>query len=195
MNLFQVATNVHNCTKCELCKTRNNVVFGVGNPDADLMFIGEGPGANEDKTGEPFVGRAGKMLDRMITSMGLAREYVYITNIVKCRPPNNRNPLAVEVQACMPYLVEQIRLIQPRLICTLGAQATKAVFQTDESIGEVRGKFRSTIFGDIIPSIPVMPTYHPAYLMRAPQQKIKARQDLQDIVRKLKLLNKEHENA
>jgi len=171
---------VKGCTKCRLRQGRTQTVFGRGNPRADLMFIGEGPGADEDRLGEPFVGRAGKLLDKMVFAMGLERDEVYVTNIVKCRPPNNREPHADEVEACMPYLERQIELVQPAIICCLGLPASNAMLQCKRSMGELRGRW------SFYRGIPLMPTYHPAYLLRSPSQKGKAWEDLRKIMIALK---------
>lgn len=159
--LTEVRADLGDCTRCPLHERRTNIVFGVGNPRARLMFIGEGPGADEDAQGEPFVGRAGKKLDQMIGSIGLRREEVYIANIVKCRPPNNRDPKPDEVATCSPFLFRQIESIRPRVIVTLGAPAARALLTTRTGITRIRGQWHS------YRGIPVMPTYHPAYLLRA----------------------------
>ncbi|MBI1338167.1 MAG: uracil-DNA glycosylase [Phycisphaera sp.] len=153
------------CTKCELCRARTNTVFGEGDVDARLMFIGEGPGQNEDEQGRPFVGRAGELLDKQITAMGLERGQVFIANVVKCRPPNNRTPTPVEVDACFDYLRRQIRAIGPEVIVTLGGPATKKIAQTDRGITSIRGTWHRYEDQGLV--IPVMPTFHPAYLLRA----------------------------
>jgi len=152
---------VKGCTKCPLCENRTHTVFGEGNPEADLMFVGEGPGENEDLTGRPFVGKAGQKLDEMITAMGLSRERVYIANIVKCRPPGNRAPAAAETAACTPYLHRQIELIRPKVIVTLGLPATQHLLKSKLSMSKLRGQWHS------FRGIDVMPTYHPAYLLRS----------------------------
>jgi len=175
-------TQVKGCRKCGLCETRTQTVFGQGNPAARLVFVGEAPGFEEDKQGLAFVGPAGQLLTRMIIAMGLSREEVYICNVVKCRPPENRTPLADEMLACNPYLQEQLSIIQPEVIVALGAPAAKTLLNTAESIGRLRGRFHeyhtSGVTGEV-PSIPVMPTYHPAYLLRSPNEKGKAWADLQ----------------
>ena len=153
------------CPRCKLWKHRTNIVFGQGNPDADLMFVGEAPGADEDEQGLAFVGRAGQLLTKIIEAMGLKREDVYICNILKCRPPNNRNPEPDEVSACRPFLGEQIRMISPKAIVTLGTFAAQALLETDEPIGRMRGRWR-TAHG-----ARVMPTFHPAFLLRSPERK------------------------
>ncbi len=155
------------CRKCELCKTRTNTVFGEVNPDADLVFVGEGPGADEDASGHPFVGRAGDLLTKMIAAMGLSRSDVFICNMVKWRPPRNRTPLPEEVAACWDYLVRQLQIIRPKVIVTLGNPATKGLLSTNVGITKLRGQWAS--LPDIAPGlagIPVMPTFHPAYVLR-----------------------------
>jgi DNA polymerase len=151
---------VKGCPKCILCKTRTNTVFGEGDADARLMFIGEGPGENEDLQGRPFVGRAGELLGKQIAAMGLSRERVFIANIVKCRPPNNRVPAADEVAACTPYLERQIEIIRPQVIVTLGLPSTQYMLQTKSSMSKLRGQWAHWR------GIKLMPTYHPAYLLR-----------------------------
>jgi DNA polymerase len=165
---------VLSCTRCELHKQRTQAVFGVGNREAQWLVIGEAPGAEEDRQGEPFVGRAGKLLNNMLLAIGLQREEVYIANIVKCRPPNNREPAPQEAQSCAPYLARQVALIQPKLILALGRVAAQNLLKTDRPVGTMRGKrfyYEQT-------DIPVIVTYHPAYLLRSPQEKRKAWQDL-----------------
>ena len=154
-------TQVKGCTRCVLCETRTNTVFGEGDADAKLMFIGEGPGENEDLEGRPFVGKAGQLLDKMILAMGLKREQVYICNIVKCRPPNNRQPAPEETSACTPYLIEQIRTIRPQVIVTLGLPSTQYILRTKLSMSKLRGQFQEWR------GLKVMPTYHPAYVLRS----------------------------
>jgi len=165
---------VQACTQCALHETRTNVVFGVGNKQADIMFIGEAPGADEDQQGEPFVGKAGQLLNAMLQSVGLKREQVYIANILKCRPPNNRDPKPEEAASCTPYLIQQIQLLQPKLIVALGRIAAQRLLQTDASLSKLRGQLHK------LPqtSTPMLVTYHPAYLLRSPQEKRKAWQDL-----------------
>jgi DNA polymerase len=158
------AMNVHEvsvCRSCRLCEGRTKTVFGEGDPDAKIMFIGEAPGETEDHTGRPFVGRAGDLLNRMIAGMGLKREEVFIANIIKCRPPANRVPAPDEVAACTPYLVRQIDLIRPRVIVTLGLPAAKYMLDTNTSMGKLRGVWHEWR------GVRLMPTYHPAYLLRA----------------------------
>ncbi|GAA5185042.1 hypothetical protein GCM10025771_40540 [Niveibacterium umoris] len=161
------------CRACRLCEQRTQAVPGVGDRSADWLFVGEGPGAEEDLRGEPFVGQAGKLLDAMLAALGVARgDGVYIANAVKCRPPNNRTPEADEIEACFPFLQRQIALIQPRVIVALGRPAAQALLKQEIRIGAARGKPFS--FGDI----PVVVTYHPAYLLRNPADKAKAWEDL-----------------
>lgn len=164
---------IRNCTACRLCEQRKQAVPGVGDRQADWLFVGEGPGAEEDVQGEPFVGQAGRLLDNMLTALGLARgKGVYIANAVKCRPPHNRTPEADEIAACHPFLARQIELIAPRLIVALGRPAAQALLDTEVKIGAARGRvFRYA-------NTPVIVTYHPAYLLRNPQDKAKAWEDL-----------------
>lgn len=169
------------CTRCKLSKGRTKIVFGAGSANAQLMFVGEGPGRDEDLSGEPFVGRAGKLLTEMIKAMGLQREDVYIANIVKCRPPENRQPEHDEVAACSPFLMRQIDVIQPKVICTLGNTPTQTLMQTTRGISSFRGEwfeFRNA---------KLMPTYHPAYLLRNPAAKADVWKDLQKVMEVLGL--------
>lgn len=155
------------CRLCLLCQTRKQTVFGEGNPEARIMFVGEGPGADEDEQGRPFVGRAGELLTRMITGMGLSREQVYIANIVKCRPPGNRTPTPPEAATCWPHLAEQIRIIRPQVLVTLGNAATQNLLLPGRGITAIRGKW--FLFRGLepeVPALPVMPTFHPAYVLR-----------------------------
>ena len=176
-------TQVRGCIKCRLCETRTQTVFGEGDVDAKLMFIGEGPGENEDLTGRPFVGRAGQLLDKMIAAMGLTREDAYIANIVKCRPPNNRAPMPDETAACTPYLMEQIETVRPKVIVTLGLPATRFILQLDLSMGKMRGQFHDWR------GLKVMPTYHPSYVLRSytPQTRAAVWSDLQQVMQLLQL--------
>lgn len=162
------------CTACELHRSRTQTVFGVGSERADWLVIGEAPGAEEDRRGEPFVGRAGKLLDAMLAAAGLAREDVFIANILKCRPPNNRDPQPAEVVACEGYLARQIELLAPRLIVALGRVAAQNLLKSDTPIGKMRGRLH--YYGK--DEIPVVVTYHPAYLLRSPLEKRKSWQDL-----------------
>ena len=161
-----IAHDLGDCRRCRLATGRSRIVFGVGNPEADLVIIGEAPGFHEDRQGEPFVGRAGEMLDKMLVHvLGLQRQDVYISNIVKCRPPNNRKPLPDEVDACLPFLERQIRAVDPKVMLVLGSVALRALFSTDGGITRARGNWRDWN------GIPVMPTFHPAYLLRNPDGK------------------------
>lgn len=184
------AEHVVNCTKCGLCKGRTQTVFGVGNPAARLVFVGEAPGFEEDRQGIPFIGRAGDLLTKMIIAMGLKRDDVYICNVLKCRPPDNRDPSPDEITACSPYLFQQLATINPQVIVALGAPASRTLLNTDESIGRLRGRFHdfrpTGAASDAIP-IPLMPTYHPAYLLRSPNQKPKTWSDLQMVMAHLDL--------
>ena len=174
MNWPELEQAVLACTRCALHKTRTQAVFGVGNRQAQWMVIGEAPGADEDRQGEPFVGRAGQLLNSMLKAIGLAREQVYIANILKSRPPNNRDPLPEEVAACEPYLKRQIELINPKVILAVGRIAAQNLLKTETKIGALRGQ-RHVYPGS---NIPVVVTYHPAYLLRSPQEKRKAWEDL-----------------
>ncbi len=153
------------CMRCKLGSTRTNIVFGQGNAKAELMFVGEAPGRDEDEQGLAFVGRAGQLLTKIIEAIGRTREDVYIANVLKCRPPNNRNPERDEVQTCKPFLNEQIRLIGPRVIVTLGTFAAQTLLETDEPISRMRGQWRTAR------GVRVMPTFHPAFLLRSPDRK------------------------
>jgi uracil-DNA glycosylase len=177
--LTGILSDIGECTRCRLHKGRTKLVFGVGNVNADIMFVGEGPGADEDKQGEPFVGRAGQLLNNMITAMGIRREDVYIANVVKCRPPDNRTPEKDECDTCSPFLLRQIEIIQPKMIVALGAVAAKNLLGLNDSMGNLRGKiydFHGT---------KLVATYHPAYLLRDPRQKAEAWKDLQIVMREL----------
>lgn len=169
---------VRGCTRCGLCQTRKQTVFGEGDPDAAIFFIGEGPGENEDLQGRPFVGRAGELLNKMIAGMGLKREDVFIANIVKCRPPANRTPAPDEVAACTPYLVRQLEIVRPRVIVTLGLPATRYMLQTNLSMGKMRGQWQKWR------GIALMPTYHPAYLLRSytPENRAAVWSDLKQVM-------------
>jgi uracil-DNA glycosylase len=167
------------CTRCKLSGGRKQIVFGVGNPQADLVFVGEAPGADEDEQGEPFVGAAGQLLTRMIAAMGFQRSDVYICNVIKCRPPYNRNPEPDEVAACEPFLKQQLAALRPRMLVALGKFAAQALCRETTPITRLRGNLRS------YEGIPVMPTYHPAYLLRTPEAKRQAWQDLQAVLAEL----------
>ncbi|MES2218196.1 MAG: uracil-DNA glycosylase [Pseudomonadota bacterium] len=175
---------VKHCTACGLDKTRTQTVFGVGNRRADLMIIGEAPGFNEDKQGEPFVGRAGQLLTSMLQAIGFERETVYIANILKCRPPGNRDPLPEEVNLCTPFLAKQIALIQPKLLLAVGRIAAHFLLNTKTALGQLRNKIHRYGVSDT----PLIITYHPAYLLRNPVDKKKALQDLQMVYRTLEEL-------
>ncbi len=166
---------VRDCRACRLAQTRRNTVFGEGAMKRGVMLIGEGPGAREDATGRPFVGPAGMLLDKMLAAIGLGREDVFITNIVKCRPPGNRDPERDEVTACWKFLEAQIQLLRPRVIVALGAPASRTLLDTDLPIGKLRGRFHDC------GGIPLLPTYHPAYLLRNPADKRKSWEDLQSL--------------
>ena len=166
---------IKDCLKCPLGKTRIKFVFGEGDPHAKLMFIGEGPGRDEDLQGRPFVGRAGQLLTKIIEAMGLKRQDVYIANVIKCRPPNNRPPEPMEIEKCWPHLTAQIRLIKPKVICALGSSAARTVLGMDVPISALRGRFHE------VDGIPVMPTYHPAYLLRNPNDKGKVWDDMKKV--------------
>lgn len=175
-------TEVNQCTACALHETRTQTVFGVGNRQATCLFVGEAPGADEDAQGEPFVGRAGRLLNEMLHAIALSREDVFIANILKCRPPNNRDPNHGEMTCCTPFLRRQIELIQPQLIVALGRVSAQYLLATTTAISKLRGQ----TFEYANTGIPLMPTFHPAYLLRSPQQKKVAWQDLQRIQQLLK---------
>lgn len=173
------------CKKCVLHKRRTNLVFGSGGPRAALMFVGEAPGADEDLQGLPFVGRAGQLLTKMIEAINMKREDVFIANILKCRPPNNRPPMPEEVAVCSGFLMEQIKIIRPKIICALGKFSSQFLLRTEEPISALRGKFRE-INAPGIDGILIMPTYHPAYLLRNPSDKRLVWEDLKKVRDKLK---------
>lgn len=180
---------VRACTRCGLHAGRTQTVFGVGRAPAELVFVGEGPGADEDRQGEPFVGLAGQLLTRMIAAMTLTREQVYICNVVKCRPPNNRTPAEEEMAACSPYLWRQLAILRPRVIVALGRPAAQTLLATSVPIGRLRGRFHDFPPPPLahlgLPRCRVMPTYHPAYLLRTPGDKGKVWEDLQEVMRLL----------
>jgi DNA polymerase len=176
-----IREDIGDCTRCRLHKGRTNLVFGVGNVNADLMFVGEGPGADEDAQGEPFVGRAGQLLNNMISAMGIKREDVYIANVVKCRPPSNRTPEKDECDTCSPFLMRQIDVIKPKVIVALGAVAAKNLLAVNDSMANLRGRWYD--FRDS----KLLVTYHPAYLLRDPRQKKEAWKDLQMVMKFLGL--------
>ena len=175
----QLRQEANRCKKCELHTTRTNVVFGTGNENADLMFVGEAPGRDEDENGKPFVGRAGQLLTKVIEAMELTRDKVYIANVIKCRPPNNRNPKRTEIESCEPYLIRQIELIKPKVICALGTFATQMLLRTEVKISVLRGNFHE------YRGTKVMPTYHPAYLLRNPEGKREVWEDMKKIMAEL----------
>jgi DNA polymerase len=170
--LTAIREELGDCRRCRLCSDRNHLVFGEGSPKAPLVFVGEGPGFDEDRQGRPFVGRAGKLLDKMILALGFDRGDVYICNVVKCRPPKNRTPDPEEIKLCSPFLLQQLEAIHPRAICALGACAAQTLLQTSQPISALRRKIHSWR------GIPLAATYHPAYLLRTPSQKAAAWQDL-----------------
>jgi DNA polymerase len=174
MDWEELAATVAGCQACELYKTRSQTVFGVGNRQADWLIIGEAPGAEEDRQGEPFVGRAGKLLDEILSALGLTRKHVYIANVLKCRPPNNRDPSSQEVACCEHYLKRQVQLVQPKIILAVGGVAAKNLLKSDKRVGEMRGQQFS--YADT--GIPLVVTYHPAYLLRSPREKRKVWQDI-----------------
>src|SRR5215472_135064 len=176
-SLERIRTDIGpNCTRCKLHKARTNIVFGVGNPKAQLVFVGEGPGHDEDIQAEPFVGRAGKLLTQMIEAMGLKRSDVYICNVVKCRPPENRLPEKDEITTCSPYLIRQLDVIKPKVICCLGACSAQTLLNTSQGISRYRGEWFD------YRGAKLMATYHPAYLLRNPAAKSEVWKDLQDIM-------------
>jgi len=189
-----IREDLGDCTRCALHKQgRKQVVFGVGNPKADLMFVGEGPGADEDAQGEPFVGRAGQLLNNMIKAMGISREQVYIANIVKCRPPGNRTPEREECETCSPFLMRQIAVIKPKVVVALGAVAAKTLLAMSASMMQLRGRFYDFKPAGVRSNDPnwdgckLAVTYHPAFLLRDPRQKGEAWKDLQMVMRELGL--------
>jgi uracil-DNA glycosylase len=180
LTLADIREDLGNCQRCPLHETRQNLVFGEGSPQADVVFVGEAPGADEDRQGRPFVGRAGQLLTKIIEAMGLKREEVYICNILKCRPPENRNPLPGEILMCEPFLVRQLEAIAPKVICALGTFAARTLLKTEVPITVLRGRFHD------YHGIAVMPTYHPAYLLRNPSAKKLVWEDVQQIMERLK---------
>lgn len=177
--LAQIADEIAACRKCGLAQGRNRTVPGHGNPAPELMFVGEGPGEEEDQQGLPFVGAAGQLLTRMLQAMGMTRNEVFIGNVVKCRPPGNRTPMPEEIEQCLPYLRAQIALLKPRVIVALGATAARGLLQVETGITRLRGRWQT------FEGIPVMPTYHPAYLLRAPSAKREAWDDMLAVLEKL----------
>lgn len=192
--LKDLREEIGDCQRCRLCQKRTHIVFGVGNPSTDLMFVGEAPGRDEDLKGEPFVGRAGQLLTRIIEAMKLKRSEVYIANVLKCRPPENRNPAPDEIQTCEPFLLKQVEIIQPKIIVCLGTFATQTLLQTDTKIGGLRGRFQAwpsaivkASFETTLleASIKVMPTYHPAFLLRNSNMKRPVWEDMQKVMEEL----------
>ncbi|HZH16298.1 MAG TPA: uracil-DNA glycosylase [Archangium sp.] len=175
--LDEIRRELGDCQRCKLCSGRKNIVFGSGNPRAELVFVGEGPGADEDAQGVPFVGAAGQLLTKMIEAMGYRRDDVYICNVVKCRPPGNRNPEPDEVTACEPFLRSQLRAVQPKVIVALGKFAAQTLLRDTTAITKMRGNWRE------YEGIKLMPTFHPAYLLRQPAEKKKAWEDLQQVMK------------
>jgi uracil-DNA glycosylase len=189
-----IREDLGDCTRCPLHKQgRKQIVFGVGDPEAELMFVGEGPGADEDEQGEPFVGRAGQLLNNMIKAMGITREQVYIANIVKCRPPGNRTPEREECETCSPFLMRQIAVIKPKVIVALGATAAKTLLAMNSSMAQLRGRFYDFKPAGVRSNDPnwdgckLAVTYHPAFLLRDPRQKGEAWKDLQMVMKELGL--------
>jgi len=180
-SLEALRTHIGDCTRCPLhAQGRQHIVFGVGNPQADIMFIGEAPGAHEDRQGVPFVGKAGELLTRIIEGgMKRSRDDVYIANVIKCRPPQNRDPSPEEVATCRPFILQQIDLVNPKVIVTLGRVAAQALLQTKRSITHMRGEWQE------LKGVPVMPTFHPAYLLRNPAGKRQVWSDIQEVIRRL----------
>jgi DNA polymerase len=177
--LEDLAAELSGCRRCKLCSGRRNIVFGVGNPQAELVFVGEGPGEDEDRTGVPFVGKAGQLLTKMIEAMGFPRDDVYICNVVKCRPPANRNPEPDEIDACEPFLVAQLATLAPKVVVALGKFAAQTLLRERTPISRLRGVWRE------YEGIKLMPTFHPAYLLRSPDEKKKAWADLKLVMKEL----------
>ena len=180
-SLKELEQLIRNCDLCKLSNKRKNIVFGEGPPDARLVFIGEAPGMEEDLTGKPFVGQAGKLFSNIVNAMGITRKDVYICNIVKCHPPNNRDPEPDEIEKCLPILKAQISMIEPEIICTLGRISLQTLINKDLKITRDRGQWQNFM------GIPVMPTYHPAYLLRNPQAKKYTWEDMKEIMKRLGL--------
>lgn len=176
-SLERIRENLGDCMRCGLSKGRTHIVFGTGNPSARLVFVGEGPGRDEDLQGLPFVGKAGQLLTKIIQAMQLTRDEVYICNIIKCRPPNNRDPQAEKIEACSPFLRRQLKSIRPDFICTLGAFATRTLLGTEAPMWKLRGRFHDYM------GIPLMPTYHPAFLLRNPGKKRDTWEDIQQLMK------------
>ncbi len=177
--LEDIRKDLGDCRRCSLCETRKNIVFGVGSHNSGLLFVGEAPGRDEDLQGEPFVGEAGQLLTNMIKAMGHERQDVYICNVLKCRPPGNRDPAPGEIAQCSPFLLRQIQAIAPRAVICLGAFAAQTLLQSNEPIGRLRGRFHD------YHGIPLMPTFHPAFLLRSPEKKRDVWADLQQVMKLL----------
>lgn len=178
-SLENIRRELGDCRRCSLGEKRTNLVFGVGNANADIAFVGEAPGRDEDLRGEPFVGEAGQLLTKIVLAMGLAREDVYICNVLKCRPPNNRNPQPDEIESCEPFLLRQLQAISPKVIVALGTFAAQTLLRTREPISRLRGRFHD------YHRIPLMPTFHPAYLLRNPAMKREVWDDMKTVLKKL----------
>ena len=187
--LQELRDEIGDCRRCPLSKDRHHIVFGVGNPDADLVFVGEAPGREEDNQGEPFVGKAGQLLTKIISAMGFSRGDVYICNVIKCRPPDNRDPLPPEIEMCEPFVKEQLRIIKPRAICALGGFASQTLLKSEIKISRLRGQFHD-YYG-----VPLMPTYHPSYLLRNPHAKRDVWEDIKKVMELLDLPLSRHENS
>ncbi|MCZ6670144.1 MAG: uracil-DNA glycosylase [Acidobacteria bacterium] len=179
--LEEIRIDLGDCTRCPLHQGRKQIVFGEGNSSADLVFVGEGPGRDEDLQGRPFVGRAGQLLDRILQAMGLRREEVYIANMVKCRPPGNRVPQKTEIDTCVPFLMRQLQAIRPRIVCTMGSVASQTLLEIQTPISRIRGKFHERH------GLLILPTFHPAYLLRNPEKKREVWIDMKVILAKLGL--------
>ncbi|MFH1076011.1 MAG: uracil-DNA glycosylase [Pseudomonadota bacterium] len=185
-DLGDIRNELKDCHRCKLCAGRKNIVFGKGDPHARLVFVGEGPGYEEDIQGEPFVGAAGRLLTDIIKAINLTRNEVYICNVVKCRPPQNRTPEPEEIRECKPFLLRQLKAICPKVVCTLGAVATQALLKTNEAITRLRGKSYD------YQGMCLIPTYHPAYLLRNPGKKRETWEDIQMVQKKLSVVDYEH---
>ncbi len=189
LGIAKIKAILGNCRRCPLAESRRHIVFGQGDPSAEVMFIGEAPSAQEDRQGQPFVGPAGELLAKMLKAMGLSRKRVYVANILKCRPPSNRDPLPEEISVCLPFLEAQIRAIQPRIIVALGRIAAQTLLDSQASLSSLRGAFHD------YKGIAVMPTYHPAYLLRRPEGKRAAWHDLQLVMREMDRLGLERDRS
>jgi DNA polymerase len=179
--LLALREEIGDCQRCPLGRGRKNLVFGVGNPEAEVVFVGEAPGRDEDIRGEPFVGKAGQLLTKIINAMGLSRDQVYICNVIKCRPPQNRDPLPEEIERCEPFLKRQLDILNPRVICALGSFAARTLLRTEARISQLRGRLHT------YNGIPLIPTYHPSFLLRNPDAKRDVWQDIQKVMEMLGL--------